>query len=176
MHYSNKTFFLFSCAFLLISNGCKKSEPQKQTTEISQEITVITASDIEALEYTEYVLSDLSKEAIRDWMKFQDLQVQINQLKSGNITFFENDKDILKELLNELKTSLPEQLNDPSIFSRIVALETSAYKLHDEAVFNKNDKTSLLNSLKEVLKAYSSLIFQLNKKFEKQIHNIQKPS
>ena len=120
-------------------------------------------------------MSDRSEKSTQNWIKFQGLQNQIEILKKGDLSFFEDDKEILKGLLTELKNDLPEDLNDPSILARIIALETSAYKLHDEAVFNRANKEDLLEAIKELLVAHSHLIFQLNKKFEKEVHDIQKP-
>ena len=172
--FKSYKLFLYHVFFIGIL-GCKEKEPVSELVETSIKTKSITEKDIDAIDFTEYVMSDRSEKSTQNWIKFQGLQNQIEILKKGDLSFFEDDKEILKGLLTELKNDLPEDLNDPSILARIIALETSAYKLHDEAVFNRANKEDLLEAIKELLVAHSHLIFQLNKKFEKEVHDIQKP-
>jgi hypothetical protein len=109
-------------------------------------------------------------------LKFQELRKHIDDLKKGDLSFFIEEKTIIQEFTTELESQIPESLNDASINARLVALKTTIYKLHDDATLNSHDKKLLLISIKETLIAQISLIFQINKKFEKDGQQIKKPT
>jgi len=179
-----KTFLPFFSMLLftsiILSNSCKKEEGTvtAESSQITNEVkdSKITNKDIEALDYIEYVLSERSEQSTRDWLKFQELRKHIDDLKKGDLSFFKEEKTIIQEFTTELESQIPESLNDASINARLVALKTTIYKLHDDATLNNHDKKLLLISIKETLIAQISLIFQINKKFEKDGQQIKKPT
>jgi len=164
------------CLILLV--GCKpKSEPLEPSgqQETAQSLK-ITEKDIAEISYTEYALSDTSEDVTRDWVKFHELNAQIEVLKRADLSFFKDDKAILEGFLTDLINELPEQLNDTSIIVRLTALKTSIYKLEGSAILEKEEKEDLLNNIKDVLISHTNLIFQINKKLEKEAQKIEKPS
>ena len=167
------TVILF--VFVLACN--EKPEPAEEinTRELQESVT-LTAKDIEQIDYVEYVLSDTSEKATTDWIKFQEFQLQIEALKKGNLSFFKDDRDILKAFITDLKNEIPETLDESAIVVRLIALETSIYKLEGIATLHNPEKDTLLNAIKEVLTGHTNLIFQINKKFEKESQSIQKPN
>ena len=118
----------------------------------------------------------MAESKTKDWLKFQELLSQIEVLKGGNTSFFKDDKIILKGFINDLKSEVPESLNEISITVRISVLETTLYKL-DEALNLKGlSKQNILNNIKDVLIAHNNIILQINKKLEKESQNISKPN
>ncbi|NND52171.1 MAG: hypothetical protein HKN54_07185 [Flavobacteriaceae bacterium] len=91
------------------------------------------------------------------------------------MSFFKDDKTILQSYITDLKNEIPEKLNENSIVVRLVALETSIYKLEGIAIVPDAKKEELLQSIKDVLVSHVNLIFQINKKLEKDAQNIVKP-
>ncbi|HUH27231.1 hypothetical protein [Gelidibacter sp.] len=168
-----KQLFLLS---VLIFIGCK-SEPKVDPTAIEnqEKAYVITAEDIAKLNYTDYILSADSQQAVLDWQKFQDLQEQIDLLKNGNLTFFKVEKKIMEEFILELKAEQPPAVTTPAIRSRMTVLETTLLRLQDLANLDNIKKKDLMESIKELLVANVNLILQINKKFEKEAQQIQLP-
>ena len=163
-------------SFSMLNLSCKDEKPAEEA--VQEEVKpsdIVSKSDIEAFDYTEYVLSDAARKIADSWLKFQELDSEIETLKTGDLSFFSNEKDLLKTFYTELTGSLPEALQQASIEVRLLALETNSYKLHDETVFNRADKKALLTAIGEVLVGYSNLIFQINKKLEKDAQKIEKP-
>ncbi len=158
--------------------SCNDNAQQVEDTSAQDQINApsITAKDTEDLSYTEYALSDVSNTHTANWLKFQELQQHILSLKKGDLNFFKDDKALLEGFMEELKTEIPEKLNETSILVRLVALETASFKLHDEAVFNSESQETLLEAIKEMLIAHTNMIFQINKKFEKEAQKIEKPT
>lgn len=175
MRFSKFIVFGIVCCFYL---NCNDNAEQAEHTSTQDQINApgVSAKDIEDLSYTEYALSDVSDTHTANWLKFQELQQHILSLRKGDLNFFKDDKALLEGFMEELKTEVPEKLNETSILVRLVALETASFKLHDEAVFNSENHETLLDAIEEMLIAHTNLIFQINKKFEKEAQKIEKPT
>ena len=165
-------FFTFSCKSEI------KNEANIDTTLGSLIIdnSQITAKDIAQINFTEYALSDLTQNKTSNWQKFNELSDKIELLKTGDLSFFRNDKAILMSFLNDLKNEIPESLNTTAILVRLTVIETVFLKLEGLASLSSAKKEDLLASIKDVLISHSNLIFQINKKFEKESQNIEKPN
>ena len=153
------------------SNETSEELPQDKSSKEYK----ITIKDVEKIKYTEFVLSDLSENTIKDWLKFQEFLVQIELLRKGDLSFFKDDKTILQSFITDLKNEIPEVLNTPPILVRLTVLETTLFKLEGITILNNVKKDIILNAIKDVLVAHSNLILQINKKFEKDSQNISKP-
>jgi len=137
--------------------------------------SVITSKDIEQIQYTEFVLSDLAKEKTKNWIKFQTLLDQIEILKKGGFSFFKDDKTLLQSFINDLKNEIPESLKTTAITVRLVVLETTLLKLDEILNLQHVTEQSILSNIKDVLISYNNLILQINKKTEKESQKIVKP-
>lgn len=159
------------------SIGCKKAIVQDDilVEEKKEPDYKITAKDISAINYTEFALSDLSENAIKNWLKFQELSLHIEALKKGDLIFFKDDLAFLRSFIVDLKNEIPEALKSIAIEVRLKALETSLLKFQGSSNFSKIKKERLLSDIADILIAHTNLIFQINKKFEKDSQNIEKP-
>lgn len=173
-----KNLILLSSLILFLNSSCVKTTEsnEKNLEEVSSGKLKVNANDISQLNYTEFALSNLSEKSTEDWLKFQELQEEIEILKKGDLSFFKNEKAILQSFFKDLKVEIPESLNINSILVRLSVLETAMFKLEGTSNINNVKKELLLNAIKEVLVAYSNVILQMNKKFEKDSQNIQKPN
>ena len=162
---------------MILHTQCKNETNQDVTDVENNTISsnYLYAKDIQEIKYTEYVLSDLAEQKTSEWQKFQVLLTQIELLKKGNLSFFIDDKTVLKGFIDDLKKEIPTDLNKPSIAVRLVVLETSMYKLEETANLNNVQEQFLLNAVEEFLIAYNNLILQINKNLEKESQNIIKP-
>lgn len=136
----------------------------------------ITSRDITKLKYTDFALSNLTKSKTSNWQKFNELTDKIEILKTGDLSFFKDDKAILVGFLNDLKNEIPESLKTTAILVRLSVIETTFLKLEGLASLSSAKKEDLLIIIKDVLVSYSNLVFQMNKKFEKESQNIEKPN
>lgn len=160
---------------LLLTCKSEQSEPETTEQEINSTDNVINAADIAAIQYTDYGLSDSAEEVTKDWLKFQELFEKMELLKKADLSFFSDDKTILRAFIDDLKNEVPESLNEPSIIVRMIAMETAFYKLEGLAIIPNAEKEDLLNAIGEALISHTNLIFQINKKLEKDNQNIEKP-
>ncbi len=175
-----KTFnsLILICIILFLNLSCDKTtqSSEKKLQVITTEVSKVSAKDINQIKFTEFALSDLTVKHTIDWLKFQELQQNIDLLKKGDISFLTDDVTILQSFFKDLKIEIPETLNIPSILVRLSALETTVFKLESIAKLNNVKNEVLISVIKEVLVANSNVILQINKKFEKDSQKIEKPS
>ena len=170
-------FFICICLQFILFLACQNESQSKtieaETAEIASD--KLTSKDIASLEYTDYALSDMAISTTQNWLAFIELNKQIEILKQADLSFFKDDKAILKSTINDLKNEIPEKLNETSIEVRLISLETNLYKLEGSAILNNSKKETLINDIKDVLLSHTNLIFQINRTLEKDAQKIQKP-
>lgn len=163
---------------LMIILGCNSKSDQTTDTATDQEqdSQLITAKDIDDLEYTEYVLGPDAKQAVINWQRYQELTMQIDYLKKADFSFFGGENELMMTFLKDLKDGIPQQIASPAIKERLIALETKLLKLHSTLKLSNSEKSELLNNIKELLVATSNLHLQINKKFELESQIIEDPT
>lgn len=172
----NKLIISFAILFsLILIFNCKEKKSEIDSNPVTYEEINITQKNIEGIKYTEYALSNLSEKQIEDWLRFQELNSQIEILKKGDLAFFNDETELLTTFINELKEQIPKKLNSPAIQSRLSVLETCFFKLEGINNLKNLDKVTILDYIKDVLVAHSNLILQINKKLEQESQNIEKP-
>lgn len=167
---------VYLLSFLLILLSCSQNK-QKYNSDISQENQndFLSKEDIATLKYTDYALDSKAYKEQSAWPKYGELEVLVNDVKNANLSFFKDNKDVLKSFLEDLKATTPEKINTPAIQARLKVIETMTYKLEDQLMLSQPKKDDMLNSIKGFLEAFSNLNFQINKKLERDSQNIQKP-
>lgn len=168
---------IFISFFLMHNLSCDKTveSSEENSQEATYEKSKVSTKDIEQIKFTEFALSDLAIKNTVDWLKFQELQENIELIKKGNLSFFGDDKAIIEAFITDLKTEVPETIKIPSILVRLSVLETTIFKLESIANLSKIENELLLDAIKDVLVANSNVILQLNKKIEKDSQKIKKP-
>jgi hypothetical protein len=175
MNFSRFKITFFLSIFFLFTSCNSNTSKNSPAEEIKvQEIVKLNKKDIETIEYTEYGPSDLTLKETQNWLKFQELNTQIELLKKGDLSFFNNENELLSTFFKELKSDLPDRLESKAIVSRISALETVSFKLEGTTRLKRIDKATLLNYVKDVLIANTNLVFQINKKLEQESQIIEK--
>lgn len=166
-------FYLLS--ILLLMASCSQ-DTKKQDVDVTEKQTeLLVKEDISAIKYTEYILDSKAVSVLDSWQKYKELETLFGNVKNANLSFFKDNHEVLKAFLDELKETLPEEANTPAIYARLKIIETFCYKIEDQLKLSDIDKNELLGVIKEFLMSYSNLNFQINKKFEKESQNIQKP-
>lgn len=178
MFKKNIAFFRFLLFSIILFNiQCKKTEDLITETQIedNKETAIITIQDISSIKFTEYALSDLAQKEITNWEKFKQLNIEIENLKIGTLSFFKDDKIILQGFITDLKNEVPENLNRSSILARLSVLETAMYKFDETANLQSSSKEAIIRDLKNLLLAYNNCVYQINKVIEKDSQKIIKP-
>ena len=168
--------FLSITLFILSCNTDVKNESAIVEKITTIDSSIITANDISKIKFTEYALSKITQNKTINWQKFNELSNKIELLRTGDLSFFRDDKAILEGFIADLRNEIPESLNTQSILVRLTVIETVFLKLEGLASLKTAKKEKLLMAIKDVLLSYTNLIFQMNKKFEKESQKIEKPN
>ena len=156
---------------LLIS--CKNEKPQQTETGVDkQSVTLIKKKDLTNLDFIEYLLDENARRKISNWLKYDEVQEKINELKNADLSYFKSDKEVVETLIEEFANTVPEVINTDAINARILIVKTMYYKLNSTINLMTSTKSELKKSIIDLLEAYSNLNFQINKKFEKDYQNI----
>jgi len=156
--------------------SCAKQEESNVLNEIQEDtVSQITKEDISKLNFREFILDAKAEKSLESWQKYYELDNIINNVNQANLTFFKNNNEILIAFIDDLKATTPEVIDTPLIMARLVVLETKIFKLEGVVNLSNPQKKELLSVIKECLSAFSNLNLQINKKFEKDSQNIQKP-
>lgn len=161
---------------LICFAACTNAKKENTLTDQEKnDARTVSKETISNLDYIEFVLDPKAEQLFETWAKYAELQNLATNLKQGDLSFFKDNSELLLALIEDFKATIPEEINSPSILVRIKALETKMYKLESAVSLNTTSKEYLTASIKELLIAFSSFHLQVNKKFEKESQNIQKP-
>lgn len=170
--------FSYILALTILLFSCKETEEKNATDAAEIPITKkISESDISNIDYTEYILDAKTETAIEDWLKYQEFNVVVENVKQGDLSYFhDNDRaNIIRNFFIALKKAIPDTINTPAILSRILVLETKTWKLESLSNLSTTTEGELNQTIKEFLVSFSNLNLQMNKKLEKDSQQIEKP-
>ena len=180
MKFENKIRSLFittalGCIACIACNEKVQDDKEKDDqTEISAK-KEISAKAIERFNYNDYILSPDAEKEVQSWTKFLELETQISYLKTADIAFFIEERDTLKNFIDSLRISVPENIKTNPVNARITALETTLLKLNNDLNLDNYSAEKKLKSIKELLIANSNLLFVINKKLEFDKNDIGRP-
>lgn len=173
MSYMPKIIAVFIACFLI---GCAKNkEQQPEVDVVKQDISKIEKTDLNNLDYIEYILDETVKTNISGWLKYDELLEKINELKNADLGYFKSDKEVVETLVEELATTIPENINTDAINARVLVVQNMYYKLNSTVNLSTSNKSELKKSIVDLFEAFSNLNFQINKKFERDSRNLIKP-
>ncbi len=156
-------FFSIICV-LLFNCGDGGSSSEVTNAETKTQKNPITEDAIENFEYKDYTLSIDSEVLVANWEKYQEFKIQLDNLKKADLSFFTGDKVFLKGFIDSFKVQIPDTLKTNHIISRTAVIETRIYRLNENLTLDNIDDKLKLESIEEILIAFSNLNYQINKK------------
>lgn len=167
---------LFLCCAMVMSCGDDKaSNKVTETTETAEQNTRITASTIEAIDYEDYALSPESEQIVVTWEKYQELATQISYLKRADFSFFNGEKELLKEFILAFHKQMPDELRTNHIVSRNVIVETALLNLNERLTLDNIKREDQILGIEALFVAFSNLNYLINKKLERDFYDQIQP-
>ena len=159
---------------LLISCGNDKTK-QVDVSIDKQDLSIIEKEDLSKLNYTDFILERNSRTKISDWIKYDELEEKINELKKADLSYFKGDKEVVETLVKEFLETIPDSINTDAINARILVVQNMYYKLNSTINLSTSTKVELKKAITDFFESFSNLNFQINKKFEKDSQDNIKP-
>ena len=163
---------VFFCMIILVGEQSCNEAIKKTPTSVNRQVAPVTNKETAELA-DPIVVKDIDY-SLSEWIEFKELNVLITNITNGKNEVLINSKETLRDLFSALVVKIPESINSSSIVSRIRVLETLAYKLNVEYGSKQNNSIEFELTKKSLEKAYSNLIFQINKTLEKKSQFISK--
>ena len=145
--------FLFSC-----------SNSNKVDTNLIPEdkSKIFINKDINPQEFSEQ-----AKAHTINWMKLNELSKLIDELKLGDFSSFKEKDDYLNNFFADLLKSIPKELKQKNITSRLLVIENSI--LNFKSKLSSSNSSINLNQHKiKIINAYYNFIYIINKSVEKE--------
>lgn len=172
-----KNMYRFPHIFLiLLLLGCNTKD-SRQTPDIlvQKDINLLDAKDLKTMDFTDYALDRKAQNKLSNWMKYNELNNVITQIKKADLSHFKNDKEVVETSIKELLETLPEDVNTEPVKARVLAVQNMCLRLNNIVNLSTSSKKDIKKGIIDLLEAYSNLNFQINKKFERDAQNIIKP-
>lgn len=167
---------LFAVFIVCLFISCEKNKSQEGTTnEDKQDTFILEKEDLKNLKYSDFILDNKSENKISAWLKYNELQEKIKELKNADLSYFKSDKEVVETLIKEFVDTKPGVINTNPINSRILVVQNMYLKLNSTVNLSTSTKAEIKKDITDLLEAFSNLNFQINKKFERDAQNIIKP-
>jgi len=111
--------------------------------------------------------SEQAKAHTINWMKLNELSKLIDELKLGDFSSFKEKDDYLNNFFVDLLKSIPKELKQKNITSRLLVIENSI--LNFKSKLSSSNSSINLNQHKiKIINAYYNFIYIINKSVEKE--------
>lgn len=170
--------FLSALLILVCLMSCKESveiTEQKAEETKQKDTTIVSKTDIAKIQYLDYGIDAKAKNTLDSWLTYNTVAIAIVDLKNGKFNFFIDDETVFATAMEDLETTIPENIDTASIRARLLVLKTKLYKLEEATRLSTTTKREHLLVIKEAFQAFSYVTLLVNKKFEKEAQNIIKP-
>lgn len=166
---------LVTLSLIILLMSCKKTQEDTTENNTSDTSQKITEKDLSNLDFIEFTLDVKTEKAVENWQEYNQIQDVVTNVKKGDLSFFRDNTDGIKNIFKDLLKNIPSEVNTNATLARIVALETKLYKLESISNLSTTSKEELSMVIEEFLESFSNLNFQMNKKIEKDNNQIEKP-
>jgi methyltransferase-like protein len=157
-----------NCVFLLIVLlllSCKDNSPVEQvaTTEgkmsFSDEIDVTTNRTVN--------LMPEAREQVNTWLAYATAQDEIESLRNKTGSEIVGTSNSLMQIMESLKTSLPDTLSTPAVEARTTVLLTKSKLLHQLASKKNRNADEIFEVANDMIVEFDNFKLQINELFLK---------
>jgi hypothetical protein len=160
-------FFLVS----LIIYSCGKNQEESTQKVISQKIN----SSIYGNTNFEFpTISENARAEVIHWGAFEDFEEQAKTINGTAMEVIQTKSILMVSHIDSLIKKIPDTLNTPLIFSRVIVVKTRTQLLNQEVNKAHFDSVRLQDYFKEMNISVRNLFIQINEKFEKDAIDLQR--
>ena len=162
-----KYLFLFS----LLIFACGKS-PEETTQNLStQNYNLSTYGDTLFIVPS---LPDNVRAEVIQWGAFEDFEEQANTINGNSLEILKEKSNLMVSHVDSILKKIPDTLNTPIIYSRLLVVKTRTHLLNQEARKVHLDSISLEKKLIDLNISVKNLFVQINEKLEKDQIDLQR--
>ena len=170
-----KYISLYSIVSISVLLGLQSCNKTPNSSDKSQSLVQTPISSGEPEKNKVAILNYSIPPEFSDWPKYHNLYTDIKNLENNALNLFSIPAEDLNQLFLDIKTTIPDILNETSILTRLNVIETLTHKLRESYSLDLLDSKEFAQTKSELLQAQLNLIYQINKTFEKKAQLITKP-
>ena len=150
---------------LLILSGCK-SDVNAEANEQTELDSSLLAKNI-SLPETEVELLPEAREHAVQWVNYITAQNEINNLKSASLNQIIGNAKPISQIMQSLKTTVPDTLKSKAVDARLNVLATKAQVLEQLATRRNKNLDQISKTAQEIPVEFNNFKLQLNELFLK---------
>ena len=164
-----KFLIFFSLSLILFSCGNNKDESSQKV--IPQKIN----SSIYGNTNFEFpIISENARAEVIHWGAFEDFEEQAKTINGNSMEVIQTKSILMVSHIDSIIKKIPDTLNTPLIFSRVIVVKTRTQLLNLEINKVHFDSVRLQDYFKEMNISVRNLFIQINEKFEKDAIDLQR--
>ena len=105
---------------------------------------------------------------IDEWINYMELNEYVNQLNLNDYSSLIDNKKYLIRFFNGIKNTIPTDINEPEIKSRLTVIETDFLRFESMLSNYESNEEAKIKMVKKINNSFSNLNFQIDKLTEKQ--------
>jgi len=162
-----KYLFLFS----LLIFACGKSSEEAKKKLSTQNYNLSTYGDTLFIVPS---LPDNVRAEVIQWGAFEDFEEQAKTINGITLEMLKNKSNRMVSHIDSIMKKIPDTLNTPIIYSRLLVVKTRTHLLNQEARKVHLDSISLEKKLIDLNISVKNLFVQINEKLEKDQIDLQR--
>ena len=167
--YQMKFLIFFTVSLILLSCGNNKVESTQKV--IPQKIN----SSIYGNTNFEFpIISENARAEVIHWGAFEDFEEQAKTINGNSMEVIQTKSILMVSHIDSIIKKIPDTLNTPLIFSRVIVVKTRTQLLNLEINKVHFDSVRLQDYFKEMNISVRNLFIQINEKFEKDAIDLQR--
>lgn len=160
--------FLLVCVIIF---ACGNNSNETNQEPIKQ---VVNSSIYGNTDYKFPLLSQNARTEVIKWGAFEDFEQQAKTINGNTIEGIQDKANLMVSHIDSLIKKIPDTLNTPVIFSRVIVVKTRAKLLNQEVNKVHLDSIRLQDYFNELNISITNLITQINEKMEKDAIDMQR--
>ena len=163
-------FLTFIIVSLIISS-CGNEQDESTQKIIPQKInsSIYGNSDFEFP-----IISENTRAEVINWGAFEDFEKQAKTINGTSMEVIKTKSILMVSHIDSIIKKIPDTLNTPLIFSRVIVVKTRTQLLNLEVNKAHFDSVRLQDYFKEMNISVRNLFIQINEKFEKDAIDLQR--
>jgi len=163
-------FLAFIIVSLIISS-CGNEQDELTQKIIPQKInsSIYGNSDFEFP-----IISENTRAEVINWGAFEDFEKQAKTINGTSMEVIKTKSILMVSHIDSIIKKIPDTLNTPLIFSRLIVVKTRTQLLNLEVNKAHFDSVRLQDYFKEMNISVRNLFIQINEKFEKDAIDLQR--
>jgi hypothetical protein len=163
-------FLTFIIVSLIISS-CGNEQDESTQKIIPQKInsSIYGNSDFEFP-----IISENTRAEVINWGAFEDFEKQAKTINGTSMEVIKTKSILMVSHIDSIIKKIPDTLNTPLIFSRLIVVKTRTQLLNLEVNKAHFDSVRLQDYFKEMNISVRNLFIQINEKFEKDAIDLQR--